>query len=417
MSPPAQPLHILHVAQTISHLAGGVYTFLTEFIRRHAEFDLRATLVGVADDAVDDDLAPYGACDIHTVRRLGPRSIGLSHRLRPVLDSLGPIDIVHCHGIRSFTEWGAGRFARRRALPFILSPHGQLEPWVLRQRTARKRLINALWLDRNLARVTCFHATAGLEALSIRAAGHDNPVSIVPIGIDPSVHQQGWGAEVIARHWPHLSHKNVLLFLSRVDSKKGLLNLAPAWGQVCRDHPDWHLVISGLDSGNHRGEVARAIEAAGATASTTFTGPVTDEQKFALLGTSRLFVLPTFSENFAIVITEALASGLPVITTTATPWHELRDHQCGWWIDVGVGPLIAALRAALATPEPELAQMAQRARALVEDRYAWDAVMRDMRSTYEWLAAGSPPASRPPCVLARGIRPLPALSAGIPMSS
>jgi len=108
---------------------------------------------------------------------------------------------------------------------------------------------------------------------------------------------------------------------------------------------------------------------------------------------SDLFVLPSFTENFGVAAAEALACAVPVIATRGTPWKDLVDRQCGWWVDIGVKPLADALRQATALPDAERRQMGRRARRLVRDNYSWDRAATDMISVYRWLlGAGAKPA-------------------------
>ena len=118
--------------------------------------------------------------------------------------------------------------------------------------------------------------------------------------------------------------------------------------------------------------------------------------KWELFRQAALFVLPTFSENFGVSIAEALACGVPVITTKGAPWAELRSHRCGWWVDIGAAPLAGALREAVAASDEERREMGRRGQRLVEQRYAWPPIAADMRSVYHWvLGTGTKPA----CVL------------------
>ena len=116
-----------------------------------------------------------------------------------------------------------------------------------------------------------------------------------------------------------------------------------------------------------------------------FVGPVYGRQKENLLAAAELFVLPSFSENFGIVIPEALASGVPVITTKGTPWDDMVRCNCGWWIDLGVEPLVAALRQGLEMSDTERREMGMRGRRLVEEEYTWPSVARQMLAVYAWL--------------------------------
>src|SRR4030095_16360119 len=109
-----------------------------------------------------------------------------------------------------------------------------------------------------------------------------------------------------------------------------------------------------------------------------------------------LFVLPSHSENFGMVVAEALACGLPVITTKGTPWEVVGRERCGWWVDVGVEPLAHALRTAVALDDAERSEMGSRGRRLVEREYTWPAAAKKMASVYQWMLGQ---AEQPACVV------------------
>ena len=117
-----------------------------------------------------------------------------------------------------------------------------------------------------------------------------------------------------------------------------------------------------------------------------FTGALNDDEKWAAYARADLFVLPTYSENFGIVVAEALWAGVPVITTKGTPWHELEERKCGWWIDVGVEPLVVALQDAMLLPDDERIEMGERGKKLIDEKYTWDAVVKNMAEGYGKLA-------------------------------
>ena len=114
-----------------------------------------------------------------------------------------------------------------------------------------------------------------------------------------------------------------------------------------------------------------------------FTGSLDDDAKWEAYGRATLFALPTYSENFAIVVAEALWAGVPVITTKGTPWKVLEERKCGWWIDIGEEPLIKALSESTAFDVEVLREMGANGRELVEDKYTWDAVVKNMIVGYE----------------------------------
>jgi glycosyltransferase involved in cell wall biosynthesis len=144
-------------------------------------------------------------------------------------------------------------------------------------------------------------------------------------------------------------------------------------------------VVAGPDEQGHRAEVEQRARARGIGADVTFTGPVDDDAKWDLYRASDLFVLPTFSENFGVVVAEALACGVPALTTTGAPWRELEAERCGWWVPPEAEALAEALRDATARPDAERRAMGQRGRALVEARFSWTQVAADLHAAYRWL--------------------------------
>jgi glycosyltransferase involved in cell wall biosynthesis len=240
------------------------------------------------------------------------------------------------------------------------------------------------------------HATAASEARSFRRLGLSNPAAVIPNAVDAEEFADLPSRSVIDESWPALRGRRIVLFLSRLHPKKGLVNLASAWGSVAPDFPRARLVIAGPDRSNHAAQVREALQEEGVSDRTMLVGGVYGRQRLALLGHADLFVLPTFSENFGVAVAEALAAGVPVITTTGAPWRELRQRRCGWWIEPEATPLAVALREALALPDAERRQMGARGRKLVQERYSWQSVAVQMADVYRWILGLD---GRPECVL------------------
>jgi glycosyltransferase involved in cell wall biosynthesis len=126
-----------------------------------------------------------------------------------------------------------------------------------------------------------------------------------------------------------------------------------------------------------------------------YVGSVDGEQKSAMYRDADLFVLPTFSENFGVVVAEALAHGVPVITTRGAPWADLEIYGCGWWVDIGVPPLEQALRDAMSLSDDERRMMGARGREYVR-RYDWDTIARQTAEVYRWVLDQG---DKPECVI------------------
>jgi glycosyltransferase involved in cell wall biosynthesis len=254
----------------------------------------------------------------------------------------------------------------------IISPRGSFEPWALNQSALKKRLAWFAFQKRILQSAALLCVTSEQEGQSLRALGLRAPLAVIPNGIEMP-HGQGPSFDKTPR---------TILFLSRVHPKKGLLNLVEAWRRI--RPAGWNVVVAGPDERGHRAEVERAVASAGLEREIKFLGPVFGEAKHELYRTASLFVLPTHSENFGVVVVEALSHGVPVITTKAAPWGELETHRCGWWVDVGVAPLEQALKLATSASPDELREMGFRGKALAR-KYDWEAIAAKMVETYEWV--------------------------------
>jgi glycosyltransferase involved in cell wall biosynthesis len=144
-------------------------------------------------------------------------------------------------------------------------------------------------------------------------------------------------------------------------------------------------VIAGPDECNHLAEVKAAVVKANLQQEVAFHPDVWDEAKYDLYRESDLFVLPSYSESFGLVVAESLACGVPVITTRTTPWQDLVTERCGWWIDVGIEPLVEALRVATSCSPESLCEMGMRARQLVLRRYSWEGIALQTACLMEWI--------------------------------
>lgn len=398
MTEPTNPIRVAHITPTLSRRGGGVAEYLWSLVREGRGAGLESFVAGLADDQTEADLAGYAqtGAEVFVGKPVGLAGVGLSFELSRFLRyGLPPVDLVHSHGLRMLPAYEARRLASRRHIPRVVSPHGQLDPWIQAHGAFRKSVLNVLYEHRNLRTADCLHATSFEEARRIRDYGLDRPIAVAPIGIDAPAFDRPRDEAFIQQRFPELVGCRRLIFLSTIYKKKNLPLLAEAWVRLQAKFPDWRLVITGPDFANDS-EIARDILLrGGANGRFTITGPVWTEEKQRLLASCDLFCLPTQGENFGIAIGEAMAAGLPVITTQNAPWPELRDFNAGWWVPVGLDPLLGALENALARPAPELHAMGLRGRDVIRRRYAWPSIVQRMRAVYLWLLGKGP---KPDCV-------------------
>ncbi len=204
----------------------------------------------------------------------------------------------------------------------------------------------------------------------VRSHGFKNQLVTVPLGTNLP-------AAVPVRE--HATKR--LLFVGRVCSIKALDNLIRAWDLV--RPADWTLRIVGNDERGYQSELLRLIKELKLGTSVEFPGPKFDKDLEEEYRNADALVLSSHTENFGAVVADALAWGLPVITSKGTPWGEVASSRCGWWVDNDPENLAKVLRELVALLDDERQAMGMRGRGLVGEKYTWDAVGQQMKRTYE----------------------------------
>lgn len=310
----------------------------------------------------------------------------LAHTLQQVVDDARRHQrrlVIHASGLWNATGVALGLAGLEACSPYAISPRGMLEPWALDHRKFRKRCALLAGQRGQLASAAMLHATSDLEYESIRAFGLRNPICVIPNGLDvPEGHD---------RDRPDLTGgQRRCVFLSRLHPKKGLALLLEAWA-AARPR-GWTLEIAGEGAPGYVRELERQIAALGLNG-VQLVGERTGRAKWDFLATADLFVLPSYSENFGIAVAEAMAMGVPVITTHGTPWSILERERMGWWIPVTPDALTAALRSATSEPPATLRSQGARAAAYARDAFGWQGIGERMVACYRWiLGEGSLPA-------------------------
>ena len=301
--------------------------------------------------------------------------------------------VIHDNGLWLPSNHAVVTAARVFQRPLLISPRGMLTPWARQYRGLKKQLAWWLYQRRDLRQAQVLHATSPAEAEGFRKAGFSQPIAVVPNGVElPLLNRK---SEIGNRK----SEIRTVLFLSRIHPVKGLANLIEAWAQI--KPVGWRVVVAGDDENGHRQELEEMIRQRQLAGQFEFIGPVQGEAKLELYQRADLFVLPSHTENFGIAIAEALAAGLPVITTRGTPWEELETRRCGWWVEIGAEPLANALQQAFQMSDAEREEMGRRGRKLIEEKYTWPAAAQKMAAVYGWMLGHEP---KPECVsMAAGI--------------
>jgi glycosyltransferase involved in cell wall biosynthesis len=295
------------------------------------------------------------------------------------LECFGHTDVLHDNGLWWSHNHQLATIAAARGIPRVVSTRGMLEPWALQHKRWKKRLAWWLYQRRDVARASCHHTTAEAEAGHVQCLRLGVPVRVIPNGVD--VPEIGPKAGRVGDGDPGRNGTRTALFVGRLYPVKGLPMLIEAWAQV---RPNgWRLQIVGPDEAGHRAEVETAVSAAGLHEVVSFVGPLEGQAKRTAFLDADLFVLPTHSENFGMAIGEALAHGLPVLTTSGAPWPMLPQRGCGWWVEPTVKGLAEGLRQATALDAGTLQAMGAKGREFVAAAFGWERVAQQFVALYE----------------------------------
>lgn len=373
-------IKIAHIINSIDKSTGGPARSVTQLIHAVLKNDPNCGIYLETLEAANDPVIKEFSSLKGKISFNKSNIFGHSSSLKKNL-FLHKAHLFHGHGLWQMPVHQMAKIARKKNVPYVITPRGMLEPWALQQGKFKKRMALKLFQFKDLKEATCIHATAPMEVESIRAVGLKKPIAMIPNGVD---------LKYFSEKPQFKSNKpKKILFLSRIHHKKGLEMLIDSFSELDKDLiADWQLDIVGNGEKSYIDSLKERINEKSLSQVIKICEPVYDETKYNMFAKASLFVLPTYSENFGIVVAEALASHTPVITTKGAPWEDLEKFNCGWWIDINKNALIESLEDALKMSDDELRQMGSNGRKLIESKYSIEAVGRQMITLYQWLLNG-----------------------------
>lgn len=295
-------------------------------------------------------------------------------------------DLAHIHALFSPVSSAAATVCRQQKLPYILRPLGTLDPADLR----KKKLLKQFYVDilerRNLAGAAAIHFTSDQEAKISERFGVATQDLVIPLGVIPLGRDRGSlvrGKLGIPEAVP------LVLFMSRIDPKKGLNLLIPALEKLLAVGSNFHFVLAGTNpqDPDYESKIKSQLENSPLRSHTTITGFVSGELKASLLQTADLFVLPSYYENFGIAVAEAMVAGVPVVISDQVHiYQQVRDSQSGWVGATDVQALFELLREALQNPQ-ECQRRGLNAQKYALEHFSWDAIARQIIQAYQAILA------------------------------
>ena len=388
-------MRILHVIANLAAETGGPAKACLDMARAMARRGHDVAIYATDFGRPTEARVAAGDVAIHYFAEHWPRRFYASMPLARALDGeAGTFEVMHLHALYLFHDWAGARAARRHDIPYILQPHGALDPYIYQRHRLRKTLVDRLFQDRVSGGAAALLYTTEDERLLARAAIESWPTyaqrvpgAVVPLGIDLADYALLPPRGQFRKLHASIGARPILLFLGRLHEKKGLDLIARAFGQCTRQGLDAILVVAGPDGGE-RPKLERRLAAEGVAGRTIFTGMVEGEDKLALLADADLFLLPSRSENFGLAVIEAMAAGLPVVVSDKVNlWREIDAAGAGRIVPAeDAGALVAAIIALLQNPTA-MREMGERGRAAVARDFTWDRVGVALEALYAEIAA------------------------------
>lgn len=321
----------------------------------------------------------------------GPSKIKYSAELRSRLNSeLGNGYIIFSNNLWNYPAFLSAFIAQTKALPHIVSIRGSLYPWSLSQGKLRKKIAWFLFQQRSLQRASLVHVTCADEYHAVRELGITSPVAIVPHGINYDDYQELPQKQVCFEHLNLCKEKKYVLFMSRLHKKKGLDLLLDVWVELVKEFPNWCLLVVGPDYSNYTKKINVLASDHMISDNIKVLGMLTGHDKQAVLGVSDIFTLPSYTENFGVVIGEAMAAGLPTITTTGVPWSEINSWNCGQQIELSHENLFNSMKSLMGQDENSLKTMSKNAKSLIKSNYSWSAQAEKFGQALNYVVNSKP---------------------------
>ena len=374
-------MKILHVIPSVSPIYGGpsqaIGSMTSALAAQGLQVDV-ATTTANGNSELDVPLsAPVLESGVRTFYfpRQFPKWWTFSWPLtRWLSKNAGNYDLLHIHALFNYPTLVASQIARNAKVSYILRPLGTMSPWSISQKKLRKKIYYRLFERQNLFHAAAIHATSHFEARYLQRLGLKAKVHIIPLGIEKTS---------LPRRQTLSNKPPRLLFLSRLDAKKGLSLLIQSLASLSKKGMNAHLTIAGNGNPGYLSQLKEKVRNLGLVSQVEFVGFVEGEKKTQLFAESDIFVLPSSDENFGLAVAEAMAAGLPVVVSDQVGISpEVQEYSAGVVVKCTVDSVKEGLERLIIDPEL-CSKMGKQGEQLVKERFAWDKVAGQLTEFYE----------------------------------
>jgi len=385
-------MKVLHVIPSIAKVRGGTSQAVLDMVKALQITNVNAEIVTTNDDGdnlLDVPLGKriqYNHVPVWFFDRFSPnikpiREYAFTGELTQWLwQNISQYELVHVHALFSYPSTIAMAIARWKNIPYIVTPHGLLCEWSLQQSTRKKQTYLKVIEKANLNGSQILHFTSEKEQQEVSLLGLHKPNFVLPLGISLPTKIND-ARQLLRQQFNIPRDEPVILFLSRLHSKKGLEYLIPALGKLI--HHRFTFILAGNGTPDYEAQIESLLVSHGLRDRTFVVGFVQGQTKNILMQGSDLFVLTSHSENFAVSVLESLAVGVPVLVTPGVALASVvKQNQLGYVPDLDVAAIIDALKDYFSNPQ-QAKKMGDRARQFVLEKYTWENIAYQIVQVYQ----------------------------------
>lgn len=372
-------MKVLFLSGTNSRNAGGVFTSARRLGSKLNQSDgVSVEFLMHSDEFSAKDRLHYAGLALSDYKLIGPQNFGFSLNLSRIITRTNP-DIIHTQSLWLFLSHVTQRYSSRTGTPYVVSPRGMLDSWQLKKSKYRKKLALCLYERRHLAYASCLSALCESEYLSIRRLGLRNPVAIIPNGVDLPA------AECDLTDSSNKTRRK-LLFLSRIDPKKGLVELLEAWAIANPKSHNWNLIIAGdAKDDSYMRRLHSLVAKLRIQESIEFVGGCYGKEKATKFQEADAFILPSFSEGLPMAVLEAWSFRLPTLITAACNLPQAFEQNASIQILPEPRSIAKGIRELTSLDVDARTKLGANGFRLAESHFSWSLAAARTKQLYEWI--------------------------------
>jgi glycosyltransferase involved in cell wall biosynthesis len=383
------PIRVLHLIPYMHPNAGGPPVVVDRWATQQRQLGCQVEVLTTNGYAGNDRswVQTYAEnYPIHVGRKRGPNGFGFSYGLRrKLLDVLPETDLVHVHNLWGYANQLAAKFCPRYDVPFVVSTHGMLDPHSVSRKKWKKRAYGSLKEWPALRKASGLIFTHQEEDRLARQSADKLPDGfVVPLATDePPQGDLSAQEDAFYKRFPSLRDRRIVLFFGRLHSKKGLDLLIPAFAKSVAKNPDLCLVLAGPCDESYLSELRSLLSQHGIEDKALFTGSLSGDEKWGALSAADLFALPSYQENFAIAVVEAIRAGTPVLLSKRVNiWEDLVNAGVAMSTELNPESIDQQIRLMLSDPE-KLSEMGTKGIQLAKNEYCWKRSAENLLRVYQ----------------------------------